>query len=307
MLSDYFVFLFSGAVICTALFAALLKKNRMNAVCALAALPLSALLAAACAKAGYFLLLIGREWPRYGLSGLLRFSYRELSFFCGCAGALLGAALAAKITGQPVGRALDLFAPSGALMAAFARAGEYFLPDMNLPSHEIEHDFFRRFPFAVTNEYEEWYAALFMLSALFALAVCVVFLVRKQEKIIPGLRLEQCVFYLCLPQIFMESLRSDSIKWGFVRCEQVLCAVCMLLLLVRGCLAAKEKSFLKTWWPVLINAVCVGLLVVVEFNLDRSYIPLTMAGNYAVMWVVLLSLAVCQIHLVRRRLRQASA
>ena len=302
---SYFAVILSGAVICTTLFWVLLKRNGGKGACALLALPLAAVLSLACAKAGYFLLRIDREWPRWGLAGLLRFSYRELSFFCGCAGAVLGAALAGKITGQPVKKTLDLFAPCGALMAAFARGAEYFLPGMNLPSREIGPEFLRRFPFAVSNEYEEWYAALFMLSALLALIVCAVFLLRKAEKRVPGLRLERTAFYLCLPQIFMESLRSDSITWGFVRCEQVLCAVCLLALLVRGCLRAKEKGFFKTWWPVLADLLCVLLLVVIEFNLDRGYIPLSMAGNYAVMAAVLLGIAACEIYCTRRRLQRA--
>lgn len=302
---SYFIVLLSGAVICTTLFALLLKKDGLKSACALLALPLSAVLALACAKAGYFLLLFDREWPQYGLGGLLRFSPGELSFFCGCAGAVLGAALAGKIAGQPVKRTLDLFAPCGALMAAFVRGAEYFVTGMNLPSQEIESEFFRRFPFAVTNEYEEWYAALFLLSALFALAVCIVFLLRKKERRIPGLRLERAAFYLCLPQIFMESLRSDSITWGFVRCEQVLCAVCLLLLLARSCLAAREKGFFKTWWPVLADVACVGLLIFIEFNLDRDYIPLSRTGNYAAMWAVLLGIAACEVFCTRRRLQRA--
>lgn len=303
----YFAVLITGAVLCTALFWALLKKDGLKAICAPLTLVCASLLALACAKAGYFLLRIDREWPRWGIAGLLRFSFRELSFFCGCAGAVLGAALAGKLAGQPVKRVLDHFAPCGALMIAFARGAEYFLPGMNLPSREIEPEFFRRFPFAVTNEYEEWYAALFMLSALFALAVFAVFLLRRKERPIPGLRLERTAFYLCLPQIFTESLRSDSITWGFVRCEQILCAVCLLLLLIRGCSLAGERGFLKAWWPVLVFSLCVGLLVFIEFNLDRNYVPLSMAGNYIVMWAVLLVIAACEIFSTRRRLRGAAS
>lgn len=302
---SYLLFLFAGAVLSAALFFLLLKKAGKKASSAFAALPLCALLAFVCAKVGYVLIRFNWIWPKYGPSALWRFPHYEFSFFCGCVGAVLGAALAARITRQDVKRFLDVFAPCGALMTAFARAGEYFLEEVNLPAGEIENEFFRRFPFAVTNEYDEWYAALFLLSAVCALAVCAVFLLKKKEKAVPGLRLERTVFYLCLPQILLESLRSDSIFWGFVRAEQVLCAVTLFLLLLRACRAGKERGFFRTYWPLFADLAGVGVMIFVEFNLDRGYVPIGAEGNYAVMALALLGIAACEIYCARRRLKGA--
>jgi hypothetical protein len=83
--------------------------------------------------------------------------------------------------------------------------------------------------------------------------------------------------------------------------------VCLLLLLIRGCALAGERGFLKAWWPVLVFTLCVGLLVFIEFNLDRNYVHLSMAGNYIVMWAALLVIAACEIVSTRRRLRRAAA
>lgn len=306
MLSHYFITVILGAVLSAALFSVRLKKARMKPLAALLTLLFSAALGFGCAKLVYFLLRIAREWHRYGLSGLLRVSPHELSFFGGCLGAVLGAVLAAAVARQPVKRFLDAFAPCGALMAAFARAGEYFLPGVNQASMETQPEWLCRFPFSVVNEYEEWYGALFFFSALCALAVCAVFLLRKKESAVPGLRFERVVFYLCLPRILLESLRSDSIKWGFVRAEQVLCAVCVFLVLVRACAAVKEKGFFQRFWPALADAAGVGVMVFIEFNLDRGYLPVSVTLNYVFMAAVLLGIAGCEIFCARRRLRQGS-
>lgn len=300
----YLIFIASGAVVCTALLAVLLKKKGMKAASAWPALFLCAALAFVCAKAGYVLIRFNWVWKKYGPEALLRFPHYEFSFFCGGAGAVLGAWLAARFTRQDGKRFLDAFAPCGALMVAFARAGEYFLEGANLPDSEIEPEFFHRFPFAVTNEYEEWYAALFMACAVCALAVFFLFLLRKKESAVAGLRLERVVFYLCLPQILLESLRNDSIYWGFVRAEQVLCAVTLFLLLLLSCLAEKEKGLFRTFWPLLADLACVGLMIFVEFNLDRGYVPIGPEGNYAVMAAALLGIAGCEIFCTRRRLKK---
>ncbi|MBQ9263634.1 MAG: prolipoprotein diacylglyceryl transferase [Clostridia bacterium] len=300
----YFGMMIVGAVVCTALFAGLLNQKGMKASGAVWMLPLAAALGFACAKAVYCLLMVQFVGPRYGLGALVRMEKGEFSFFGGCAGVLLGAALAGRITRQNRAQFLDAFAPAGALMVCFARASEYYLGEFNIPSDEIETEFFHRFPFAITNEWEEWYAALFMLAALFALIVFVLSLCRKQESRIDGLRIERTIFYLCLPQVFCESLRSDGIMWGFVRAEQVLCGLCMFALLLIHCRAAKEKGKWKTYWPLYADLGCILVMVFVEFNLDKTFVDIPSFLNYGLMWLALLGIAGCECFCVRRRMKR---
>ena len=308
MHTSYLITIIIGAAASTALFSVLLKRRRMNEFSAGLALILAAALGFFCAKIGYFLLQLDKMNSRYGLEGLLRIpAYQEYSFVCGCAGAVLGVLLTAKLTRQPTGRYLDAFAPCGALMAAVARGAEFFLPDVNLSSEEVELELFQRLPFAVSNEYEEWYFALFFAAAALALAVFVFALIRKKERSVPGLLMERTAFYLSLPLILLESMRNGANCWGFVRVEQVLCAVVLFLLLFFGCLKSKEKNVLRRFAPALIDLCCVGALVFVEFNMDRGYVPLSYFGNYAVMAAVLLIVAGCEIWSSRRRIREAPA
>ncbi|MBR1586071.1 MAG: prolipoprotein diacylglyceryl transferase [Clostridia bacterium] len=291
-------------MISTALFAARLKKGGKRH--ALLAAVCACLLGAVGAKALYFLLVLAHDWPSYGLRGLFLFDYYRFSFFGGCLGAVLGVMLYARLAGLDKLAFLDAFAPAGALMLAFARASEYFLDGVNIPGEEMENPLFQRFPFAVINEWEEWYAALFMAAAALALAVCLAGLISKKESRVPGLRMQRTVFYLCLPQVFLESLRSESIKWGFVRAEQVLCAVCMLFVLISLCRAARGMGFWKTYWPVAVDLLCVIVMVGVEFNLDKVFVDVSATVDYAVMWLALLVIAGCECYCVRRRLAKAS-
>lgn len=299
----YFLTLLAGALCVTGLFCCLLKSRGMKMRCAAVSLPLSAVCGFVCAKVLYFLLMIGREWLYYGLSGLLRFGEDQFSFLGGCLGAVIGVILAAKITGQPVARALDAFAPCGALGVAFARAAEHFLPEINTSSFEVENPTLHFFPLAVSNPYDQWYVALYFLGALAALAVCVLFLARKKELSVPGVRFCRVAFYLCLPQIFLESLRGDSMFWGFVRAEQVLCGVILFLVLLRHCVTARKDGLLSAYWPLVVCLLCIGVMVFVEFNLDKQFIPMETAANYGIMWLALLIIAACEVFAVRRRLR----
>ena len=113
----------------------------------------------------------------------------------------------------------------------------------------MENETFARAPFAISNEWGEWFWAVFLLEALAALVVAVVFSVRKKEDAIPGLRFERVVYYLCVPQIFCESLRALGMRWGFVRIEQVLCGVIIEALLIYGCLRYKEPAGFWKRWP----------------------------------------------------------
>lgn len=300
MNTTYLLILILGAVATTALFAIRLKKEQIGAGVAFLTTLLGAVLGFLCAKV-----------ICYALTNSDFGAENQMSFFGGCAGVVLAVFLIAKITKNDVSALMDAFAPAGALMVYFARVGEYFLDEVGIRS-DIETAALKHFPFAVQNEWEEWNLAVFFLEALIALIVCVVFLVRKKENAVAGLRMERVLFYLCLPQVFCESLRSDSLMLSivhilsFVRAEQLLCAVVFTGLLVRACRKSGRKGFWPAYWPVAVDVLCIAVMIGVEFALDGKLGEIPLAASYGVMVLALLVLAGCEIHLSRRRIRNAS-
>lgn len=300
----YTLTMLAGALLAAGLFA-LLMKNLLKPSSALIALPLWAVCGYVGAKGLYFLLMISRETRAFSAAQLFQFSPDKFSFLGGCLGVAAGTALAARLAGQPLKKTLDAFAPAGALAVAFARGAEHFLQEVNWSAFEVESPLLQRFPFSALNAYDQWYLTLYTLAAAAALTVSCVFLFRKKEAAVPGLRFERVAFYLCLPQIFLESLRSDSLYWGFVRPEQLLCAAIMFALLFRHCWAVREKGFPAAFWPLAVNLACLGIMVFVEFNLDKQFIPMSEIANYGIMWLSLLGIAACECFAVRRRIKKA--
>ena len=205
---------------------------------------------------------------------------------------VLGVIISAKLTHQRVLPVLDAFAPAGALLVAIARFGEKYLGEIGTAGFEMPEQL-AFFPFALTNEWGESYPAIFMLSCLAALIVAIVGLTRK-----PGGRDGQLflrtAFYLALPQIMCESLLAECMKWGFVRVQQLLCALTLLAILIVECRrAAGSLSFAKRWWPVGALLLCAAGLVGVEFALDKSGLPAFVGYGAMVVLLALIAAAEC--------------
>ena len=299
----YWLFLLLSLTLCTAWLAVRANKRGMKLAPVFTGVLLGAVLAFVVAKALYTVLLSSKVWPRYGWASLIRLEASEFSFIGGCLGMVLGMVISARLHKiQPAGL-LSLFAPAGALMVAGARAAECFL-DMQGAGTYVENEAFARLPFAISNEWGEWFLAVFLLEALLALIAAVVFAVRKKEDAIVSLRFERVVYYLCVPQIFCESLRALGMRWGFVRIEQVLCGVIIEGLLIYGCLQYTEgKGFWKRFWPCFAALGCVVVIVGVEFGLDKAP-SVPDAVWYCVMIAALVGFATLERFVTGRRLRQ---
>ena len=188
----------------------------------------------------------------------------ELSYYGGVAGLVFAVFLSAKICGLKARPVLNSFAPWGALLAAVARFAEYFLfptgtgavLDDPLP-----------FPIAVTIVYSEYYSesllAVFMYEGVMSLVAFVLSLVHRNEY----RRLLRTLFYLCLPQILLESLRSEAINMLFIHLEQLVCYIFLEGVLVWYALAKNRKSF-SSWIPALVGLVVCGLVIACEFAVD---------------------------------------
>lgn len=272
MNAAYIVCLLIGAVICAGLFAWKLKQYHLPMHTALAGLPLAAVLGLIAAKAGYFLLELRDQWARYGIAGLWTDRPSEFSFVCGAMGVVLAVALTARLLHQPVLRTLDAFAPCGALMAAFTRACEGLLDPMSLVGMGdfVENEALWFFPVAAENQMlYSWFYAVFMLEAACALIVAVAAFVRSRKGgFAPGRVFLHTAFFLALPQIFCERLLNQCMKWGFVRIEQLLCAVIVFVIILYACIRC--RGGIKAFWPAMLCLVCVAVLIWMEFTLDNK-------------------------------------
>ena len=280
-LTGYLLMMSGGALLCVLwFFAAFRRQAGAPKAAALSGLILllGIVLGLVCARLSWILM----RFNAFQARDLFSLRYDELSYFGGLAGVILAVWLSAKITGQSGRTVLNTFAPMGDLMAAVARFAEGFLGEYGVGY--VEEWFEKGLFFPVTigiawDEYEsEYYLAVFMLSGIFCLIAMIVSLFRSREKH----RLARTLFYICLPQIFLESLRMMSINWLFVRVEMLLCFLFCEAVLVFYALRANPKK-LRSWIPALIGLLTCGVVIVAEFTLDGK---ITLGGQYISKWIV---------------------
>ena len=304
-LTSWLLFLGGSALVCALWFFFTLRRTRpagKAAALSLLTLALGIVLGAACARLGWVLMRINSS------PALFTLPYDELSYYGGMGGVILAVFLSAKILGCPVRETLNAFAPAGALLAALVRFAEGFLGLYGVGYVEawIERGVF--FPVTVeiawTEDYSEFYLAVFMLSGLFSLVAMVLSLCHGGERD----RFLRTLFYLCLPQILCESLRSQSIVWLFVRLEQLACfLVCEGILAWYAFRAGPRK--LRSWAPALAGLGVCGLLIACEFARDgKIMIGESMIAPWIcclVMAAGLVVLAVAE-HIAHRRAEAAA-
>lgn len=267
----YFVLMGAGALLATLLFALRLGKGK--AAQAFLTLGLMIPLGFIGAKLVYVLAMAGSQFSRYGLGALLRINAEEFSVFGGALGVIDAVLLAARLLRQDGITALDAFAPAGMWMLAVTRASEYFLSThylhhglIGLGSYLPDDHWACFFPVAVQDEWEVWFIAIFTFETLVALISFLLSLRRREHNFL------RSVFFVMAFQIICESLHSQSIRWGFVRVEQLLCALGVLTVIAIHARAAarqgvpkKDRVSLFVWIFLMIL-----LDVAVEFALDKA-------------------------------------
>ena len=311
--SSYALWMAGSALVAAAIHFFLTKGLKKRELLTGLTLLLGVLLGVVCAKVLYCLTQIRYFRDDVMNDGLWKALFSgnmgKMSFYGGVAGVILAAALAARCTGNGVMDALDAYAPAGALMAALARFGERFLEMIDvgeqlLSSEEggwflpltVRTSYEYSYEYAwgtVTETYTVWNLAVFMLAGIACLIVFAAALLLFWEK-----RFVRTLFYLCLPQILLESLRSDtSMKFHeFVKVEQLLCMIVMVVILALYGFWAGKKKFTH-FLPVVLSLACAGLFVAVEFAKDdKIFAGLSQAKAipYAVMRAGLVVLALLE-------------
>ncbi|MGN0996502.1 MAG: prolipoprotein diacylglyceryl transferase family protein [Candidatus Ventricola sp.] len=211
-----------------------------------------------------------------GFGGFVLLSCKPYDYaLCGTMlGLLLAAVLAARLTHQRAARVLDVLAPAGLLALAVARAGEVF-SDFGWgqlvldPRGQV-------FPVAVQDMYGQWHLAVFMLEGALALGLGLwAWRIRGPE----GACFARALLWLSLTQILCESLRAETIRWGFVRVQQVACAVFGLALMLAA--LAKRRRLRGAAAAVGVYLAGVAVVALMEYALDK--LPMPQALDYAVM------------------------
>lgn len=244
---------------------------------ALIALPLSFLLA----RLGQC--LASQGWYLFRQNYFFDFRRGGFMLYGAMAGAVLAAWITAKTTAQSFGKLLDAVSAPGLLLIAVCRFAEgiigvgygrgmedWFDPWGGYTFFPLEDpEPLLRFPFGIPDYYGEYHFSIFLLEGL--AAVCFMLILLRKRKAAPG-----GIFLLGLilyagAQTTLESLRADSLpKWGFVRVNQLLSGI-VLALAMGICCRRIQKAGEKVPWNAWIwFAACVGMILVMEFAVEKK-------------------------------------
>ena len=302
MNSSYLIFMLVSALITAGVHYFLTGGLKNRGLLTALTFVFGTVLGAVCARLAYCLICIQDVLLDGVMETLLSDSMECLSFFGGAAGVILGAWLAAKCTGNRPMAALDAYAPAGALMAALARFAEFYLDGVCV-GRMIEDEAFQFFPLSMYKHFEygytEWYLAVFMLAGIAYFIVFLVSLIKFKDK-----RFIRTLFYICLPQIILESLRNyNRLTWTqFVRVEQLACMLYIeTVYLLYAVWAGKGTK--NRFLPAIVGLVCAGVFVGLEFALDKTNLPHVL--TYSVMIAGLIVLGVME-HLGFKKITQSN-
>ena len=266
----------------------LIHSDRRGAAAAAVSFPLCAVLGFLFAKLFYIVTMETSNiwyWGEWGPS--LSLEPARFCFVGGAVGAWLGVWLAAKITGYaPAGKLLDRFALPGSLLIAGLRMAEIELGSLGtgrfieVPANAAY------LILAVYNRYGEPHVAVFVWEAVAAAVVGLLSL--RDETGLPGQRFKTAAFRLCVCQVLLENMRSRALMWGFVRVEQLLCAVILMILLLLACARDTKKQGAVRFLPALYLFLCIAAIVGIEFLRQRSTSRfMGQYGGYLMMGTVL--------------------
>ena len=224
----------------------------------------------------------------FGFDGFVLLSRRPYEYaLCGTVlGLLLAAVLTARLTRQRAARVLDALAPAGLLALAVARFGEVF-SDFGWGQIVLEPGA-QFFPVAVQDLYGQWHLAVFMLEGVLALGAGLwAWRLRGRE----GLCFAASLLWFSMAQIFCESLRAETIRWGFVRVQQVQCAVFGLAVLA---VCSAERREPRRAVPFVVYLAGVAFVALMEYALDK--LPMPQLLDYAMMAAALAGMGAVLMH-----------
>lgn len=268
---------------------------------ALLAVPLCFVLA----RAGFCLFVIDQMMGSDDFGMILRVGEGGFLLWGALGGGLLAAWITGKITKQPAGRIMDQAVVGACLLIAAGRIicglifrdqgigftlEEWFSTEW-LDPEEAEfanrfslfaledYSFFERLPFAVQNYYDEWCWAIFVPEALWACAMA--WITSRCRAKDGGRTILFIILYSCGQILWEAMLRGEvlHLPWlGFVRANQVLCAVALVtvicICLKRLDKGERRKEALRCFAQMV---PAIGIVVAMEFAAFEKKISLIQA------------------------------
>lgn len=257
----------AGLAAATVLYGSSLEKHRMGAKAAGLALVLGSVFALVCAKVCFLLHDLGANLFEGYFDEALSFDPATLSFVGGCLGFVAGTALSARVCRIPVGKALDLFAAPGCVFLFFARIAEAGMDAIGL-GNEVAAEWLKFFPMALRNGWGDYYLSVFFLEAVAALLCLIPALKTRKEGEREGLVFARTAVCLLGAQICLEMLLQypyiRTFITSFVSLEQVLCAVLLMVFVVRGCVRNRK------WRPAAVTVLLLGVSAFFQFFRDSK-------------------------------------
>lgn len=204
------------------------------------------------------------------LSAWYRVDGGGFSMFGALGGVILACRLVATVTDQSFRRTTDLAAPSFLLFVAAERIGEHWIPDFGI-SRQLEGESLSASFLAVQGDYGAAYLATYFIEAALALVLFVILTVSLYGKRRVG---HTSLLFLLLfgaTQTLAESLRYDyHISISFVGLQQILAYILIVIAVIIAASDCWKKHRSLSLAAYISLPVTVGLLILLEFALDRT-------------------------------------
>ena len=225
---------------------------------------------------------VAGDWYWYeaaGLDSILRLWEGGYALWGAVLGGTLAVLIAARITKQPGAALFDACAAPAALVIAVCRFAEYPFSGQGIGMGLDPDSVFCRFPFAVVNEWEEWYWAIFMLEGIIAVIILVALLVSGRKN---GDKARMFLILYSAAQIICESLRRDQyLVWSFVRVSQLTAALVLAGLIIAA-LIRRNRIDRKDWLRIVLFVLGICVVIGMEFAKDKLPV-LPIWSCYAIM------------------------
>ena len=286
----------AGLAVSGLLYAYRLGKAGEKRLCALFGMILGLPLAYAGAKLFFLLQHMGLDIGNWTAEKAFLPRWEEMSFVGGCLGFTLGVWIGAKILHVSGRKALDLFAVPGCILIAFARMAETGMGTIgqgDMPSFLPS-----VFPFAVVDDWDDAKLAVFTLEALAALLCALWLILAGRKRAGHGGHFEKACIVLCSVQLFLEMLVDIWITFiiSFIHMDQVLCAVILLVIVIRGSVRNQKAG------PAVTAVLLMGLNALTQFIQDKPYL-LPVLNGVDVGTLAVIVFALCSAGLIVAGLR----
>ena len=194
------------------------------------------------------------------------------SMFGALGGVILACWLVSSVTDQSFSCVADLAAPAFLLFVMAERIGEHWIPDFGV-SRQLEGEWISGSFLAVQGEYGAAYLATYFLEAACALILFIILTAALRKEHRDGRVGFLFLLLFGASQTLMESLRYDyHISISFVGLQQILAYILIIIAVIVAAVRYGKKLRGLSAAALVSLPVTVGLLILLEFALDRTAI-----------------------------------